>query len=162
MSNIVQINDENGRPQYYDFGTKNKSFLLTCQELKTLGIKNWYFPLLVKYPQLGIQDLDPHSPDLTPEQIGRIHIESKTNIWYWLRECAKVPARGAPRHDLSQKKSAHGRREIFCLEGSSISAVCCSNVLWVYVGGVCGKQIAHRLSEDFLRKRKRECSAPMA
>lgn len=97
MSNIVQINDENGRPQYYDFGTKNKSFLLTCQELKTLGIKNWYFPLLVKYPQLGIQDLDPHSPDLTPEQIGRIHIESKTNIWYWLRECAKVPARGAPR-----------------------------------------------------------------
>ena len=92
MSNIVKIGDS-----FYDFGTKNKSFLLTCQELKTLGIKNWYFPLLVKYPQLGIQDLDPQSPDLKPEDIGRIHIESKNNIWYWLRECAKVPARGAPK-----------------------------------------------------------------
>ena len=38
MSNIVQLGGK-----FYDFGTKNQSFLLTAHELKTLGIKNFYF-----------------------------------------------------------------------------------------------------------------------
>lgn len=91
MSNIVRIN---GR--YYDFGTKNHSFLVTAQELKILGIKNWYFMLEVKYPQTGVQDINPYDPNLSREDISRVIIESKSNIWYWLREVAKVPARGAP------------------------------------------------------------------
>ena len=40
MSKIVRINN-----RYYDFGTTNESFLQTAAELKTLGIKNWYFTL---------------------------------------------------------------------------------------------------------------------
>jgi len=89
MSNIVSI-----AGKYYDFGTNNKSFILTCQELKALGIKNWYFPLEIRYPQLGVQDLDPYSPDLTPEEIGKITIECKQNPWYFFREVAMVPVRG--------------------------------------------------------------------
>ena len=92
MSKIIKIADK-----YYDFGTRNKSFLITAQELKMMGIKNWYFMLEVKLPQLGVQDLDPWDPNLTPENIGKIHVESKANIWYWLREVAKVPAKGAPK-----------------------------------------------------------------
>ena len=43
MSKIVRIGDK-----YYDFETKNESFLLTAKELKTLGIKNWYkFGILI-------------------------------------------------------------------------------------------------------------------
>jgi hypothetical protein len=38
MSNIVRIENK-----YYDFGTKNNSFLVTAQELKTIGIENYYF-----------------------------------------------------------------------------------------------------------------------
>jgi hypothetical protein len=34
MSNIVKIKNK-----FYDFGTKNASFLLTAKELKELGIK---------------------------------------------------------------------------------------------------------------------------
>lgn len=89
MSNIVKIG-----AHYYDFGTRNKSFLQTCKELKILGIKNWYFPLQVKFPQLGVQDLDPQSPDLTPEEIGKITIECKQNPWFFFREVAVVPVRG--------------------------------------------------------------------
>ena len=74
MSNIVKINNK-----YYDFGTQNVSFLLTAQELKTLGIKHWYFMLEVKHPNFGVQDLDPYSKELTAEQIGRICIECKDN-----------------------------------------------------------------------------------
>lgn len=92
MSKIVQIDGK-----FYDFGTKNSSFLLTAQELKTLGIKNWYFMLEVRYPHLGVQDIDPHNPDISAEDIGKIHIECMNNVWFWLRECAVIPVRGAPK-----------------------------------------------------------------
>lgn len=90
MSNIVQIGQK-----YYDFSTRNSSFLLTANELKTLGIKNFYFMLEVKNPSLGVQDIDPFKPNITQEEIGKIHIECKQNVWYWLRECARIPVRGA-------------------------------------------------------------------
>ena len=90
MSNVIRIGDK-----YYDFGTKNKSFLITAQELKTLGIKNYYFMLEVKNPQFGVQDLDPHDPKLSPEDIGRIILECKQNPWYFFREVARVPVSGA-------------------------------------------------------------------
>lgn len=92
MSKIVKIEN-----RYYDFGTSNESFLLTASELKALGIKNWYFMLEVKFPQLGVQDIDPYDPQISKENQGKIHIESKANIWFWLREVARIPARGAPK-----------------------------------------------------------------
>ena len=91
MSKIVKINGK-----YYDFGTTNESFLQTAAELKTLGIKNWYFMLEVKYPQIGVQDIDPYNPHISKEDQGKIHIESKANLWFWLREVARIPAQGAP------------------------------------------------------------------
>ena len=91
MSRIVRINN-----RYYDFGTSNTSFLTTARELKELGIKNWYFMLEVKYPQLGVQDINPHDINISKENQGKIHIESKSNLWFWLREVARIPARGAP------------------------------------------------------------------
>ena len=95
MSNIVQINDHRGIPHYYDFGTKNESFLLTAKELKEIGIKNWYFMLEVKYPNMGVQDIDPYSPDITPEEIGKILIECKNNPWFFFRDVLRVPVRGS-------------------------------------------------------------------
>lgn len=89
MSNIVKIG--NG---FYDLSAKNESFLQTCQELKTLGIKNWYWPLRVAYPQLGVQDIDPHNPNITPEEIGKITLECKANPLFFFRNVAVVPVRG--------------------------------------------------------------------
>lgn len=96
MSNILCLPDANGNKAYYDFGTKNTSFLQTAQELKALGIKHWYFPLRVKYPQFNLGDINPYDPNLDAVTTGKIHRESKENIWYWVREVAKVPAKGAP------------------------------------------------------------------
>ena len=90
MSDIRRIGD-----RYYDFGTKNSSFLLTAQELKILGIKNWYFMLEVKHPNLGVQDIDPYAKDISKEDIARICIECKQNPWFFFREVAKVPVRGS-------------------------------------------------------------------
>ena len=90
MSDIRRIGD-----RYYDFGTKNTSFLLTAQELKMLGIKNWYFMLEVKHPNLGVQDIDAYDANISKEDIARVCIECKQNPWYFFREVAKVPVRGA-------------------------------------------------------------------
>ena len=89
MSKIMKIGNK-----YYDFGTKNASFLLTASELKTLGIKNYYFMLEVKFPQLGVQDIDPYKPDITAEEIGAIITECKKNPWFFFREVSHVVARG--------------------------------------------------------------------
>ena len=90
MSNIVKIENK-----YYDFDTKNKSFLITARELKTVGIKNYFFMLEVKHPELGVQDLDPFDENISPENAGRIIIECKQNPWYFFREVARVPVSGA-------------------------------------------------------------------
>lgn len=92
MSKIIKIGDK-----YYDFGTKNQSFLETAYELKTLGIKNFYFMLEVKYPNTGVQDIDPYKENITPQEIAAIGVECKQNPWFFFREVAKVPVGGAPK-----------------------------------------------------------------
>ena len=89
MSNIVKIGGK-----YYDLGTRNRSFLQTAQELRAVGIKNWYFMLEVKNPQLKVQDMDAHRSDLTQEQIASLTLECKINPWFFFREVAIVPVRG--------------------------------------------------------------------
>ena len=96
MSNIVKIG-----ARYYDFGTKNKSFLLTAQELKTLGIKRWYFMLEVKRPDLGVQDIDPYDPNISAENIGRCANECKQNPWYFFREVSRVPVQSYSQYPSS-------------------------------------------------------------
>ena len=100
MSNIIQLPDADGIPRYYDFGTRNSSFLLTAKELKELGIKHWYFMLEVKHPEFDIFDLDPYSAALSREHVGRILIECKDNPWYYLREVIKIPIRGGSKTNL--------------------------------------------------------------
>lgn len=85
---------------YCDFGTSNQSFLDVAHALHKRGIKKWYFMLEVKFPKTGVHLLDPHQIDSkNPESvkdIARIHMECKANVWYFMRECVRVPARGAP------------------------------------------------------------------
>ena len=83
----------------YDTGTSNKSFLQVASDLKTLGIKNYYFMLEIKDPTLI--NVDPFAIDektgktsLTKDQVSRIMIECRNNPWYYLREIARIPDPG--------------------------------------------------------------------
>lgn len=89
------IKDSHGNPRYYDFGTSNQSFLTTAKELKMLGIKNWYFMLEVKYPNMGVQDIDVYDENISAENIGRVLVECKNNPWYYFREVVRIPVRGS-------------------------------------------------------------------
>jgi hypothetical protein len=102
MSNIVKIKNK-----FYDFGTKNASFLLTAKELKELGIKTWYQCLEVKYPELGVQDLDPYDPNLSAEDYSRILKECKDNPWFFFREVTRIPVRGVGSLPLYLHRAGH-------------------------------------------------------
>lgn len=96
MARIIKI-----AGKYYDSGTNNKSFLQLAKDLRTTGIKNWYFMLEIKDPTLI--NVDPYVEDddgntkCTKDQIDRITLECINNPWYYLREIARIAAAGAPR-----------------------------------------------------------------
>jgi len=84
----------------FDIGTSNTSFLQLANDLKTLGVKNWYFLLEVKDP--SVVGINPYKVDkdgncaLTKEEISRVVTECRRNPWYYLREVSRIPAPGRP------------------------------------------------------------------
>jgi hypothetical protein len=74
----------------YHTQTRNRSALEFAAKLKYQGIKNWGFFLALHNPDLA--NVDPHSPDLTLEQMNLIFLEIKENPWYYFREVALVPS----------------------------------------------------------------------
>lgn len=135
--------------RYYDIGTSNISFLEVAKDLKTVGVKNWYFMLEIKdYSLVGV---DPHAADkdgkctLTRDQIERIHLECRRNPWYYLRECARIPDPGNPlgvpykanRGNLAQAWAFfHGIDSWLCLtrqQGKTQSAL--AAIGWAYSYG---------------------------
>lgn len=80
---------------YYDYQTKNKSFLKVCKILKDEGIVNFAFPLMTYDKDLiGI---DPYSDEVKNNIRLQLKItnEVANNMWYFLREVVRVPNPGA-------------------------------------------------------------------
>lgn len=83
MPDIKKINGK-----YYDFAPKNESFLQTALELKTLGIRNYYFMLEINDPDVAI--IDPFNPHLTSSEIEALMIELESNMWFFSRSVSRV------------------------------------------------------------------------
>lgn len=88
--NVLKINGK-----YYDFGCSNMSFLTTAKELKELGIENWMMCLEIKHPEFDITSINPWDEELSAEDIGKVIIESRDNLWYYFRCVLKIPAKGS-------------------------------------------------------------------
>ena len=78
----------------YDTETKNISFLQVAQDLRRLGIKNNMF--FLKLYDKTLQGIDPHGPVavLSDEIVFRMVTECQRNVWYYLREVARIPDQG--------------------------------------------------------------------
>lgn len=74
--------------KYYDFGCKNESFLVTAKELKTLGIKNYYFMLRINNPRVA--DIDPFKPNITGQEVNALMEEYKNNMWFFCRSAVRM------------------------------------------------------------------------
>ena len=75
-----------------DVHTSNISFLRTSKDLYNLGIKNYRF--MLKLYDTNLIDVDPYDPAISAQNIQRIIIESKRNIWYFMRDVARIPVEG--------------------------------------------------------------------
>lgn len=75
-----------------DYSTKNLSFVRMSSVLKRMGVSNNKFMLVLTQPEL--QGVDPHSKNLTQDQMIRIAYECKVNPWYFFREVIRIPSAG--------------------------------------------------------------------
>lgn len=85
--------NENRQPYYYQTSTNNLSFLKMVKTLKDLGIQNNKFHLILYDGEL--MNINPFTPNLPLEIQGRIIAEAARNLFYFLRECIRVPVPGA-------------------------------------------------------------------
>lgn len=72
-----------------DYKTSNQSFVRLAALYRDMGVENHTFLLALHNPAL--QGINPHSPELTLDQIALITIECKENFWYYVREVARIP-----------------------------------------------------------------------
>ncbi len=82
------------KKKFYDFKTKNKSFIDLYQDLYKLGIKNNKF--FLRLYDTDLQGVDVYSPALPKETQIKIFLECLINPWYWLREVLRIPVDGMP------------------------------------------------------------------
>ncbi len=69
--------------------TRNTSFVRQAAVYREMGIKNHAFLLALHNPLL--ENIDPHDPTLTEEQMGLVLAECKVNPWYFFREVLRAP-----------------------------------------------------------------------
>lgn len=80
------------QPYIYDWKTKNLSFIQTSNDLKRLGIENNKF--FLKLYDKSLQGIDPHASYISEELACKIITECIRNIWYYIREVARIPDQG--------------------------------------------------------------------
>lgn len=142
-----------------DFTTNNKSWVRISGLYKAMGIKNHLFMLALHNPEL--QGVDPHSKDLTKEQIYNIQIEISENPWYFFREVLRIPPLAGP--DAVPFKANRGNISLFWLffnhmttmliqirqTGKSVSTD--SLMIWLLMGGSVNTSMNLITKDDALR-----------
>lgn len=76
-----------------DDTTKNESWLRLASLYKKMGLKNYLFPLALI--DRDLKGIDPFDPDIPAHIAKRIAVECENNIWYYLREIVRVPAKAS-------------------------------------------------------------------
>ena len=139
MSDIKQINGK-----FYDFGTKNDSFLLTAKELKNVGIKNYYFMLRIDNPRVA--DIDPFKKDITTQEIQALMTEFRGNIWAFMRMAVRMRTqKGVVPYGLHRGLAA----VTWCFEHGQDSCICEPRQTYKTTGILAGPiQWSFQLSQD--------------
>lgn len=139
MSDIREIDGK-----YYDFGCKNKSFLQTAYELKTLGIKNYYFMLRIDNPRVA--DIDPWNPKITKQEVESLIYECKGNLWFFCRTVVMMRTdKGIVPFGLHRGLAA----ALWCFERSQDMCLCEPRQTWKTTGTIAGPVLwAFQLSQN--------------
>jgi hypothetical protein len=125
MNYIKEINGK-----YYDFSPhRNPSFTQTALELKTLGIKKFFFMLEIKNPR--IVNIDPFKSNITRQEIEALIIELKSNMWFYARTVSRIRSdKGIVQFNLHRGLAA----TLWCFDNGFDSCLCCPRQTWKTTG----------------------------
>lgn len=76
------------------FQSTNPHAINFAKVLFNLGVHRWWLPLLLN--DTSLDGVDPHSKNLTQDQMDRIQLETCSNIFYYCREVARVSTPAGP------------------------------------------------------------------
>lgn len=151
--------------EIYIQNTTNQSFLDVHYSLKSMGITNNAFFLVLFDP--GLNGVNPRDPRLNLMMKQRIFRECQFNYWYFIRECILIPVSGGT---IPYKLHRGNLALNFCLmlnfnvfaefprqHGKTIAVVC--RLLWEFLFGTNNSEIAffnkkHEDSKDNLQRMK--------
>lgn len=143
-----------------DFKTRNHSFIRMSQLYKAAGVSNHLFMLSLLQPELS--GVDPFDLTLPSEIKVKIGLECRYNPWYYMREVARVAARGG---DLpNQLEANRGNIALYWAylnhvdsaliqprqTGKSVSADSLTN--WVLYFGAANNSLTLITKDDALRR----------
>lgn len=130
--------------KYYDFGCTNQSFLLTAKELKTLGVKNYYFMLRIDNPRVAY--IDPFKPNITEQEVNALMQEYKTNMWSFCRTAVRMRTdKGVVPYGLHRGLAA----SLWCFERHQDFCLNEPRQTWKTTGTIGGPVLwAFQLSQD--------------
>lgn len=94
-----------------DTQTQNKSFVRYAALLKSMGVKNHLWPLVLMNKEL--QGVNPFDPNLSIEQMQLISMECRENPMYFFREISRDP-KGTPEDPIIFKAN-RGNMALFWL-----------------------------------------------
>lgn len=159
---------------YYDYNTKNESFMKMHYFLKAKGIKNNSFFLLLY--DTGLVGVNPYDLTLPRQMKIRILRECVINYWYFIREVIRIPEEGGQagtgkRYELNRFNLTmsylfvYNINQFICVSrqsGKTVSA--CSFYLWAFNFGCTNSRILfsnkkHNDSKANLRTLKKLRSA---
>jgi len=93
-----------------DYKTTNQSFIDIANDYKSMGVKNYLWPLALLNPILST--IDPRDPDLPPEYKAMIKTEVRLNPVYFIREIIRIPPK-ASAGDGKQFRANRGNMALF-------------------------------------------------
>lgn len=143
-----------------DLTTSNQSFVRMAKVYKSMGVQNHLFHLSLLNPAL--QGVNPHSDDLTQEQMVAIGLEVRFNPWYYLREVARLKPQGgsepvmieANRGNIALYWAALNHIDVALIQprqtGKSVNADSLTN--WITYFGAINTNMTLITKDDALRR----------
>ena len=140
-NNTATVQPQQPLPYHVSLETKNHTFIDMYYYLLNIGIPNFRADFMLRTYDLGLIGVDPFDPLLRSDIKMRIAIECGRNVWYFLRECVRIPrADGNVPYELHRGNMAMTylfERNISQFNeqprqfGKTIGAQCC--YLWIFL-----------------------------
>ena len=128
MSDIKEINGK-----FYDFDPPNKTFITTAKELKTLGVKNYYFMLRIDNPVVA--NINLWNPRITRQEIQALLHEFDNNMWSFMRMAVRLRTdAGIVPYGLHRGLAAAA----WCFERNQDHCLCEPRQTWKTTGMIAG------------------------